>query len=276
MGAPPDLVNFAELDRAAAEDGGRVTSDGVCVAHEAGLEAEPIAVKTTGLLGGRPRGGRSIVQRWSSIVRATRPRPDRSSKPAKGRSPAGKDRPAADAKYKRPPHGAGGVTRQARSLMALPTTHKRASTHEPIPSSNGGNAGARRADWSDPRFQAFALMRLAFTVAPIAFGLDKFFNLMVDWPTYLAPWINDIAPGSGQDFMYLVGAIEIVAGLAVAFKPRYGAYVVAAWLAGIVINLLTHSGFYDIALRDFGLMLAALTLARLASVYDPPLQLRRH
>ena len=130
--APPDLVNFAELDRAAAEDGGRVASDGVRVAHEAGLEAEPIAVKTTGLLGGRPRGGRSIVQRWSSIVRATRPRPDRSSKPAKGRSPAGKDRPAADAKYKRPPHGAGGVTRQARSLMALPTTHKRASAHELI------------------------------------------------------------------------------------------------------------------------------------------------
>ena len=156
--------------------------------------------------------------------------------------------------------------------MALPTTHKRASTHDPIPSSNGGNAGARRTDWSDPRFQAFALMRLAFTVAPIAFGLDKFFNVMVDWPIYLAPWINDIAPGSGQDFMYLVGAIEIVAGLAVAFKPRYGAYVVAAWLAGIVINLLTHSGYYDIALRDFGLMLAALTLARLASVYDPPLR----
>ena len=118
-------------------------------------------------------------------------------------------------------------------------------------------------------------MRLAFTVAPIAFGLDKFFNVLVDWPTYLAPWINDIAPGSGQDFMYLVGAIEIVAGLVVALKPRYGAYLVAAWLAGIITNLLTYSGYYDIALRDFGLMLGALTLARLASVYDPPLQLRR-
>ena len=98
---------------------------------------------------------------------------------------------------------------------------------------------------------------------------------MVDWPTYLAPWINDIAPGPRQQFMYFVGVTEIVAGIAVALKPRYGAYVVAAWLAGIVINLLTYSGYYDIALRDFGLMLGALTLARLASVYDPPLRIGR-
>jgi uncharacterized membrane protein YphA (DoxX/SURF4 family) len=131
---------------------------------------------------------------------------------------------------------------------------------------------ATTADRSDPRYQAFALLRLAFTVAPIAFGLDKFFNVMVDWPGYLAPWINDIAPGTAQQFMYVVGVTEIVAGLAVALKPRYGAYVVAAWLGGIILNLLTASGFYDIALRDFGLMLGALTLARLASVYDPPLQ----
>jgi uncharacterized membrane protein YphA (DoxX/SURF4 family) len=144
------------------------------------------------------------------------------------------------------------------------------------PSSDRGAAPAVRADWHDARYQAYALLRIAFTVAPIAFGVDKFFNVMVDWPTYLAPWINDIAPGSAQDFMYFVGAIEITAGLAVALKPRYGAYVVAAWLAGIVINLLTASGFYDIALRDFGLMLAALTLARLASIYDPPLRLGRH
>jgi hypothetical protein len=140
---------------------------------------------------------------------------------------------------------------------------------------NGGVAAAETADWRDARYQAFSLLRIAFTVAPIAFGLDKFFNVMVDWPIYLAPWINDIAPGSGQDFMYFVGAIEIIAGISVAVKPRYGAYVVAAWLAGIVINLLTASGFYDIALRDFGLMLAALTLARLASVYDAPLRLGR-
>ena len=123
---------------------------------------------------------------------------------------------------------------------------------------------------SDPAYQAFVIMRIAFTVAPILFGLDKFFNVMVDWEQYLAPWINEIIPGSATTAMHLVGAIEIVAGVFVALKPRYGAYVVAAWLAGIVINLLTYSGYYDIALRDFGLMLGSLTLARLASVYDPP------
>ncbi len=132
-----------------------------------------------------------------------------------------------------------------------------------------------RADWRDARYQAFVLMRVAFTVAPIAFGLDKFFNLMVHWPNYLAPWIDDIAPGSAQQFMYVVGVTEILAGVAVALKPRYGAYVVAGWLAGIIVNLLSYSGFYDIALRDFGLLLGALTLARLASIYDAPLHLRR-
>jgi uncharacterized membrane protein YphA (DoxX/SURF4 family) len=157
--------------------------------------------------------------------------------------------------------------------MAIPTTQQRFKVARPP---NGGvDADPAQTDWRDPRYQAFSLLRLAFTVAPIAFGLDKFFNVLVDWPTYLAPWINDIAPGSGQQFMYFVGAVEILAGVIVALKPRYGAYVVAGWLAGIVINLLTYSGFYDIALRDFGLMLAALTLARLASIYDPPLQLRR-
>ena len=153
----------------------------------------------------------------------------------------------------------------------MPTTQTletHTPTHRPASSSNGAVAPTP-ADWRDSRYQAFALMRLAFTVAPIAFGLDKFFNVMVDWPKYLAPWINDIAPGSGQQFMYFVGGIEILAGLIVALKPRYGAYVVAAWLGGIVINLLTYSGYYDIALRDFGLLLAALTLARLAFVYDP-------
>jgi uncharacterized membrane protein YphA (DoxX/SURF4 family) len=136
--------------------------------------------------------------------------------------------------------------------------------------STNGSGAAAAADRRDPRYQAFALLRVAFTVAPIAFGLDKFFNLMVDWPTYLAPWINDIVPGSGQDFMYVVGAIEILAGVIVALRPRYGAYVVAAWLGAIIVSLLTYSGYYDIALRDFGLLLAALTLARLAAVYDAP------
>jgi hypothetical protein len=122
--------------------------------------------------------------------------------------------------------------------------------------------------WADPRYQAYALLRTGFAVAPILFGLDKFFEVLVDWPIYLAPWVNDIAPGSAQDFMYFVGAIEIVAGLLVAVRPRYGAYVVAAWLGGIILNLLTHSGYYDIALRDFGLLIGALALARLAASYD--------
>jgi uncharacterized membrane protein YphA (DoxX/SURF4 family) len=156
--------------------------------------------------------------------------------------------------------------------MAM-TTGGRTATNAGNALSPHGGAGTAKNDWRDPRYQAFMLMRLTFTIAPIAFGVDKFFNVMVDWPKYLAPWINDIAPGSGQQFMYFVGAIEIVAGIFVALKPRYGAYVVAGWLAGIVLNLLTYSGFYDIALRDFGLMLAALTLGRLAAVYDPPLKL---
>jgi uncharacterized membrane protein YphA (DoxX/SURF4 family) len=122
----------------------------------------------------------------------------------------------------------------------------------------------------EPGYQAFMLLRLAFAVAPIAFGVDKFFNVMVDWTQYLAPWIDDIVPGNAQDAMHLVGAVEIVAGLVVALKPRYGAPLVAGWLLGIIINLLTLSGYYDVALRDFGLMLGALTLARLAWAYDPP------
>jgi uncharacterized membrane protein YphA (DoxX/SURF4 family) len=117
-------------------------------------------------------------------------------------------------------------------------------------------------------YQAFLLLRLAFAVAPIAFGLDKFANVLVDWPIYLAPWIDDLAPGSAQDFMYLVGGVEIAAGVLVALKPRYGAPLVAAWLAGIILNLLTVPGFYDVALRDFGLLLGALTLTRLALAYD--------
>ena len=157
--------------------------------------------------------------------------------------------------------------------MAATTDHEPTSGTGRAASLNGTHASIAEPDWRDARYQAFALMRLAFTVAPIAFGLDKFFNVMVDWPIYLAPWLNDIAPGSGQDLMYVVGAVEILAGVIVAIKPRYGAYIVAGWLAGIILNLLTLSGYYDIALRDFGLMLGAVTLARLASVYDPPLRL---
>jgi uncharacterized membrane protein YphA (DoxX/SURF4 family) len=127
-------------------------------------------------------------------------------------------------------------------------------------------ATTSRPDVRGAAFQAFLLLRVGFTVAPILFGLDKFFNWTVHWPDYLAPWINDIVPGSAQDFMYVVGAVEIAAGILVAVAPRLGAPVVAAWLGGIVVNLLTANPpeYYDIALRDFGLMLGALTLTRLA------------
>ena len=95
---------------------------------------------------------------------------------------------------------------------------------------------------------------------------------MTDWPQYLAPWIDDLLPGGAEDVIYAVGAIEILAGVLVALKPRYGAPLVAAWLGGIIVNLLTFPGWYDIALRDFGLLLGALALARLALDYDPPLR----
>ena len=123
---------------------------------------------------------------------------------------------------------------------------------------------------SDPAYQAFVLLRVGFTALPIVMGLDKFSNTLVNWEHYLAPWIHDLSPLSAVGTMHVVGVIEIVAGIAVAIKPRYAAYIVAAWLAGIVTNLLSYSGYYDIALRDFALMLTALTLGRLASKYDPP------
>jgi uncharacterized membrane protein YphA (DoxX/SURF4 family) len=122
---------------------------------------------------------------------------------------------------------------------------------------------------SDPAYGAFLLMRIGYAVLPVWMGADKFANSMTYWPHYLAPWIVGLLPFSAQTAMYVVGAIEIVAGIAVAIKPRYASYIVTLWLAGIIINLLTYSGFYDVALRDFGLLLGALTLARLASVYDP-------
>jgi uncharacterized membrane protein YphA (DoxX/SURF4 family) len=122
---------------------------------------------------------------------------------------------------------------------------------------------------TDPAYQVFLLLRTGFTIAPILFGLDKFFNWTVDWTQYLAPWINDIVPGSAQDFMYFVGAVEIVAGLTVLVAPWIGGFLVAAWLGGIIVNLLTNNPpeYYDIALRDFGLFLAALALGRLALAF---------
>jgi hypothetical protein len=122
---------------------------------------------------------------------------------------------------------------------------------------------------ADPAHQAFLLLRTVFTVAPIAFGLDKFANLLTDWPTYLAPWTDRIVPGTAQQAMYAVGVVEVLAGVLVAVAPRLGGWVVAAWLAGIIVNLLTIPGFYDVALRDFGLLVGAVALARLAVRYAP-------
>ena len=121
----------------------------------------------------------------------------------------------------------------------------------------------------DPAYQVFLLLRAGFTVAPILMGIDKFFNWMVFWPDYLAKWVNDLMPGTAQQFMYAVGVIEIVAGLIVLLAPRFGALIVAGWLGAIIVNLLTNNPpeYYDVALRDVGLMLGELSLARLAWAY---------
>lgn len=127
---------------------------------------------------------------------------------------------------------------------------------------------ARPTSLEDPAYQAFWLLRVGFTVAPILFGLDKFLDWLVDWRIYLAPEFNDVIPGNAHQAMLAIGVIEIVAGLAVALRPKFGGYLVAAWLGGIIVNLLLQADFYDVALRDFGLLLAALTLARLATAFD--------
>ena len=138
-----------------------------------------------------------------------------------------------------------------------------AATLRPIP------IPERRVLRSDPAAQAFMLLRIAFVVAPILFGLDKFAEVMInDWPKYLATEFNDIIPGSAQDAMYMVGGIEVLAGLVVAISPRFGSLLVAGWLGGIIVSLLLVGGYGDIALRDFGLLLSALTLFRLASAYS--------
>jgi uncharacterized membrane protein YphA (DoxX/SURF4 family) len=122
---------------------------------------------------------------------------------------------------------------------------------------------------SDATYQAYAVLRTAFTVAPIVFGLDKFTNLLVQWDRYLAPVLSNPLPVTPHQAMYAVGVIEVVAGIVVLLHPRLGAVVVAAWLAGIIVNLLLVPGFYDVALRDFGLLLAAVALQRLATRFDP-------
>ena len=132
-------------------------------------------------------------------------------------------------------------------------------------------AEVRRPDWRNPAYQAFLILWLGFIAAPILFGVDKFFDVLVDWERYLAPWIDDLVPGTAQQAMYAVGVTEVVAGLLVALAPRVGGLVVAAWLAGIIVNLVTLGDYYDVALRDVGLLAAAVALSRLA----PPVHLRR-
>ena len=123
----------------------------------------------------------------------------------------------------------------------------------------------------DPVAQAFLILRVAFTVAPILFGLDKFANVLTDdWTRYLSTQFNDLIPGDASTAMHIVGIVEISAGLAVAVVPRFGGLLVAAWLGGIILNLLLVGGYGDIALRDFGLLLGALTLNRLASAERDP------
>jgi hypothetical protein len=120
----------------------------------------------------------------------------------------------------------------------------------------------------DPAAQAFVLLRIAFTVAPILFGLDKFLGVLTDdWTRYLSSEFNSLIPGSAATAMDIVGVVEIAAGILVFVAPRLGGYVVAAWLGGIIVNLLLVGGYGDIALRDFGLMLGALTLTRLATAF---------
>lgn len=150
-----------------------------------------------------------------------------------------------------------------------------ASVHSPIP---GVRAGWSSQVWArvrrEPAYGAFWVLRIGFVVLPLWMGIDKYFNSLTDWPGYLAPWIVRLLPFSAQTAMYVVGAIEIVAAVGIALKPRYASYVVALWLAGIIVNLLTYSGFYDVALRDVGLLVAALALALLAAAYDPALRRR--
>src|SRR3954466_12161681 len=134
-----------------------------------------------------------------------------------------------------------------------------AATFRPIP------IPRRDALTRDPAAQAFMLLRIVFTVAPILFGLDKFANVLTDdWTRYLATQYNDIIPGSASDAMHIVGVVEIVAGLVVAVTPRFGGLLVAAWLGGIILSLLLVGGYGDIALRDFGLLVGAVALSRLA------------
>ncbi|HEY8700373.1 MAG TPA: hypothetical protein VIM08_05325 [Arthrobacter sp.] len=130
--------------------------------------------------------------------------------------------------------------------------------------STSAETANNRAPVMKPARQAFLLLRTLFTVAPILFGLDKFTNILTDWTVYLAPVATSVVPLPPQTFMYIVGVVEVIAGIAVAVRPRFGSLLVAVWLLGIIVNLLVLGSFYDVALRDFGLLVAALALNRLS------------
>src|SRR5690242_4423136 len=122
---------------------------------------------------------------------------------------------------------------------------------------------------SNGSVEAFRILRVGFTVAPIVAGLDKFLHLLTDWDKYLPPVVSNTLGIRPHTFMSIVGVIEIIAGVIVAVKPRFGGYLVAAWLFGIIVDLILLGGYLDVALRDFGLLLAALALARLAKTKAP-------
>ena len=130
------------------------------------------------------------------------------------------------------------------------------------------SVNSRSVSATRPGYQAYQILRFGFTVAPIVAGLDKFFHLLVNWDKYLPSTVNAMTGGHGHQLMLAVGVIEVVAGLGVAFKPRIFAYVVSAWLLLIIVNLLMIPGYFDVALRDLGLSLGALALARLSAEYD--------
>lgn len=130
------------------------------------------------------------------------------------------------------------------------------------------NTPATTTTVGQPAYQAYQILHVAFTLAPVVAGLDKFTHLLVNWDKYLAPLVSNVLGGHGHEFMLFAGVVEIIAGIGVALKPRIFGYVVAAWLAGIVVNLLLCGTYFDIALRDFGLCLGALALARLGQEFD--------
>ncbi len=115
---------------------------------------------------------------------------------------------------------------------------------------------------SKPSYQAYQILRIGFTVAPVVAGLDKFFHFLVNWDQYLPPLVNNLTGGHGHELMLAAGVVEVVAGIGVWIKPKIFAYVVAVWLLLIIVNLLMIPGYFDVALRDFGLFLGALALGR--------------